>query len=67
MNYSLRPEDMVAIQKLGEGAGGTVSKVKHVPTGFVMARKVCSRCHIGFPLDDWMDDQRIGNGLNGRS
>ncbi|KAK3813145.1 MAG: mitogen-activated protein kinase [Benniella sp.] len=39
MNYSLRPEDMVTIQKLGEGAGGTVSKVKHVPTGFIMARK----------------------------
>ncbi|GJJ76513.1 hypothetical protein EMPS_08872 [Entomortierella parvispora] len=39
MNYTLRPEDMVTIKKLGEGSAGTVSKVKHVPTGFVMARK----------------------------
>ncbi|KAG0304250.1 Protein kinase C signaling pathway involved MAPKK protein [Dissophora globulifera] len=39
MNYTLRPEDMMAIKKLGEGSAGTVSKVKHVPTGFVMARK----------------------------
>ncbi|KAF9405840.1 hypothetical protein BGZ76_006468, partial [Entomortierella beljakovae] len=39
MNYTLRPEDIVTVKKLGEGAGGTVSKVKHVPTGFVMARK----------------------------
>ncbi|KAG0003244.1 Protein kinase C signaling pathway involved MAPKK protein [Entomortierella chlamydospora] len=39
MNYTLRPEDMETVKKLGEGAGGTVSKVKHLPTGFVMARK----------------------------
>jgi hypothetical protein len=41
MNYTLRPEDMITVKKLGEGSAGTVSKVKHVPTGFVMARKVC--------------------------
>lgn len=40
MNYTLRPEDMVEDRKLGEGSAGTVSKVRHVPTGFVMARKV---------------------------
>ncbi|KAF9987668.1 Protein kinase C signaling pathway involved MAPKK protein [Modicella reniformis] len=39
MNYTLRSEDMVTIKKLGEGSAGTVCKVKHVPTGFVMARK----------------------------
>ncbi|KAF8947390.1 hypothetical protein BGZ52_007921, partial [Haplosporangium bisporale] len=39
MNYTLRPEDMVTERRLGEGSAGTVSKVKHVPTGFVMARK----------------------------
>ncbi|KAF9156273.1 Protein kinase C signaling pathway involved MAPKK protein [Linnemannia schmuckeri] len=39
MNYTLRPEDMITVKKLGEGSAGTVSKVKHVPTGFVMARK----------------------------
>lgn len=42
MNYTLRPEDMMTVKKLGEGSAGTVSKVKHVPTGFVMARKVCN-------------------------
>jgi len=45
MNYTLRPEDMMTIKKLGEGSAGTVSKVKHVPTGFVMARKV-SASHL---------------------
>ncbi|KAF8984390.1 Protein kinase C signaling pathway involved MAPKK protein [Entomortierella lignicola] len=39
MNYTLRPEDMITLKKLGEGSAGTVCKVKHVPTGFVMARK----------------------------
>ncbi|KAF9909843.1 Protein kinase C signaling pathway involved MAPKK protein [Lobosporangium transversale] len=39
MNYTLRPEDIVTVKKLGEGSAGTVSKVKHVPTGFIMARK----------------------------
>ncbi|KAF9115521.1 Protein kinase C signaling pathway involved MAPKK protein [Mortierella sp. AM989] len=39
MNYTLRPEDMLMLKRLGEGSAGTVCKVKHVPTGFVMARK----------------------------
>ncbi|KAF9426352.1 Protein kinase C signaling pathway involved MAPKK protein [Podila epigama] len=39
MNFTLRPEDMVVERKLGEGSAGTVSKVRHVPTGFIMARK----------------------------
>ncbi|KAF9109430.1 Protein kinase C signaling pathway involved MAPKK protein [Mortierella sp. AM989] len=39
MNYTLRPEDMTTVKKLGEGSAGTVSQVKHEPTGFVMARK----------------------------
>ncbi|KAF9970323.1 Protein kinase C signaling pathway involved MAPKK protein [Actinomortierella ambigua] len=38
-NYTLRPEDMVNVKRLGEGSAGTVSKVKHIPTGFIMARK----------------------------
>lgn len=42
MNHTLRPEDMLTLKKLGEGSAGTVCKVKHVPTGFVMARKVRS-------------------------
>ncbi|KAF9585537.1 MAP kinase kinase (MEK) [Lunasporangiospora selenospora] len=39
MNHTLRPEDIITIKKLGEGSAGTVSKVKHIPTGFIMARK----------------------------
>lgn len=36
----LRPEDLEILKELGSGNGGTVSKVKHVLTGTVMARKV---------------------------
>lgn len=35
----LKSEDMENIQKLGEGAAGTVWKVKHKPTGRIMAKK----------------------------
>lgn len=38
----LRPEDLEILKELGSGNGGTVSKVKHLTTGTVMARKVCS-------------------------
>lgn len=36
----LRPEDIEVIKELGSGNGGTVSKVRHLVTGTVMARKV---------------------------
>lgn len=36
----LRPEDLEVVKELGSGNGGTVSKVKHLTTGTVMARKV---------------------------
>ncbi|KAF4124272.1 hypothetical protein GMORB2_5988 [Geosmithia morbida] len=36
----LRPEDLEIMKELGSGNGGTVSKVKHLTTGIVMARKV---------------------------
>lgn len=36
----LRPEDLEIVKELGSGNGGTVSKVKHLTTGTVMARKV---------------------------
>ncbi|KAK2592779.1 MAP kinase kinase (MEK) [Conoideocrella luteorostrata] len=36
----LRPEDLQIIKELGSGNGGTVSKVKHINTGSVMARKI---------------------------
>ena len=36
----LRPEDLEIVKELGHGNGGTVSKVKHLTTSTVMARKV---------------------------
>ncbi|ODH13129.1 hypothetical protein ACO22_07570, partial [Paracoccidioides brasiliensis] len=35
----LRSEDLVVLKELGAGNGGTVSKVMHVSTKVVMARK----------------------------
>ncbi|KYK60689.1 MAP kinase kinase EMK1 [Drechmeria coniospora] len=37
---NLRIEDLEILKELGSGNGGTVSKVKHLTTGTVMARKV---------------------------
>ncbi|CAO3625566.1 unnamed protein product [Cunninghamella blakesleeana] len=36
---NVKPDDFENIQKLGEGAAGAVWKVKHKPTGIVMAKK----------------------------
>ncbi|KJZ78242.1 hypothetical protein HIM_02280 [Hirsutella minnesotensis 3608] len=36
----LRPEELEILKELGSGNGGTVSKVRHLATGTVMARKV---------------------------
>lgn len=41
-NLDLRPEDLEIIKDLGSGNGGTVSKVRHIPTNTIMARKVHS-------------------------
>lgn len=37
----LKREDLEVLKELGSGNGGTVSKVRHIATGTVMARKVC--------------------------
>lgn len=39
----LRAEDIEAVTELGHGNGGTVTKVRHIPTGAIMARKVSAR------------------------
>lgn len=39
-NLDLRQEDIEIVKELGSGNGGTVSKVRHLPTGTLMARKV---------------------------
>jgi mitogen-activated protein kinase kinase len=38
----LRAEDLKTIERLGAGNGGTVSKVMHIPTKNIMAKKVRS-------------------------
>lgn len=38
----LRAEDLEVVKEVGHGNGGTVSRVRHVPTGALMARKVGS-------------------------
>jgi len=42
-DLDMRPEDLEIIKDLGAGNGGTVSKVRHIPTNTVMARKVRRR------------------------
>lgn len=39
-SLDLRPDDLEILKDLGSGNGGTVSKVKHIPTSTIMARKV---------------------------
>jgi hypothetical protein len=40
LKLDLHPEDLQVIEELGAGNGGTVSKVLHVPTRTIMAKKV---------------------------
>ncbi|RKP05393.1 kinase-like domain-containing protein [Thamnocephalis sphaerospora] len=39
LKLDLRPEDLQVIEELGAGNGGTVSKVMHMPTRVIMAKK----------------------------
>lgn len=43
--HDLQNEDLKDMQELGQGNGGSVKKVEHVPTGTIMAKKV--RSHAG--------------------
>lgn len=45
----LKREDLDVLKELGSGNGGTVSKVKHIATGTVMARKVKSSVSMAWP------------------
>jgi len=47
----LRAEDLQVIQELGAGNGGTVSKVMHVATKKIMAKKVS--CSLDSPSSAW--------------
>lgn len=39
----LKNEDLKELAELGQGNGGSVKKVEHVPTGIIMAKKVGTR------------------------
>jgi len=39
-SMDLRVEDFRTLSELGQGNGGTVSKVEHIPTQKTMAKKV---------------------------
>jgi mitogen-activated protein kinase kinase len=41
IKFDLKNEDLKDLQELGQGNGGSVKKVEHVPTGTIMAKKVC--------------------------
>jgi mitogen-activated protein kinase kinase len=43
----LRAEDLKTIERLGAGNGGTVSRVMHIPTKTIMAKKVTIDIHAG--------------------
>jgi mitogen-activated protein kinase kinase len=40
IKFDLRNEDLKDLQELGQGNGGSVKKVEHIPTGTMMAKKV---------------------------
>ena len=43
VKYDLRDEDLKDLRELGQGNGGSVKKVEHVPSRTIMAKKVCLR------------------------
>lgn len=50
-NYrDLRNEDLKDLQELGQGNGGSVKKVEHVPTGTIIAKKVSLPCSANLHL-----------------
>jgi mitogen-activated protein kinase kinase len=40
IKFDLKNEDLKDLQELGQGNGGSVKKVEHVPTGTIMAKKI---------------------------
>lgn len=49
----LKNEDLKDMQELGQGNGGSVKKVEHVPTGTIMAKKVCSHFPSTLSASKW--------------
>jgi len=55
----LRQEDLKTIERLGAGNGGTVSKVMHIPTKTIMAKKVPSLARQGLIHRSFMLKRRV--------
>jgi len=56
--FDLRNEDLKDLQELGQGNGGSVKKVEHIPTGTLMAKKASLRLRAVVArkiyLDTWI-------------
>ena len=46
IKFELKAEDLMDLQELGAGNGGSVKKVEHMPTGTIMAKKVCLHVNV---------------------
>lgn len=54
VDFNLQNADLKNLAELGQGNGGSVMKVEHVPTGTIMAKKVCGHtlaCFLGKSSD----------------
>ncbi|KAJ3561067.1 hypothetical protein NP233_g10423 [Leucocoprinus birnbaumii] len=40
IKFELKADDLKDLQELGQGNGGSVKKVEHIPTGTIMAKKI---------------------------
>lgn len=49
IKFDLKNEDLKDLQELGQGNGGSVKKVEHLPTKTIMAKKV--RFYLLFPYE----------------
>lgn len=48
VDFNLQNSDLKNLAELGQGNGGSVMKVEHVPTGTIMAKKVCGHTMARF-------------------
>ena len=47
--FDLKNDDLKELQELGQGNGGSVKKVEHLPSGTIMAKKVRLLVWLGMP------------------
>lgn len=49
IKLDLKDDDLKDLQELGQGNGGSVKKVEHIPTKTIMAKKVCFLYSVHLP------------------